>query len=46
MGFGELNDNIIKGLRSLLSVEQEIELLHTHVDCVMKSVSRFNKKAN
>jgi hypothetical protein len=24
LGFGELNDNIIKGLTSLLSVEQEI----------------------
>ena len=25
VGFGELNDNTIKGLTSLLSVEQEIE---------------------
>jgi hypothetical protein len=27
VGFGELNDNIIKGLTSLLSVEQEIEYI-------------------
>ena len=27
MGFGELNDNTIKGLISLLSVEQEIEFI-------------------
>jgi hypothetical protein len=27
VGFGELNDNIIKGLISLLSVEQEIEFI-------------------
>ena len=27
MGFGELNDNTIKGLTSLLSVEQEIEFI-------------------
>jgi hypothetical protein len=27
VGFGELNDNIIKGLTSLLSVEQEIEFI-------------------
>ena len=26
-GFGELNDNTIKGLTSLLSVEQEIEFI-------------------
>jgi hypothetical protein len=26
VGFGELNDNIIKGLTSLLSVEQEDEV--------------------
>ena len=27
MGFGKLNDNTIKGLTSLLSVEQEIEFI-------------------
>jgi len=27
VGFGELNDNTIKGLTSLLSVEQEIEFI-------------------
>ena len=27
VGFGELNDNTIKGLTSLLSVDQEIELI-------------------
>ena len=27
VGFGGLNDNIIKGLTSLLSVEQEIECI-------------------
>ena len=27
MGFGGLNDNTIKGLTSLLSVEQEIEFI-------------------
>ena len=27
VGFGELNDNTIKGLISLLSVEQEIEFI-------------------
>ena len=27
VGFDELNDNTIKGLTSLLSVEQEIELI-------------------
>ena len=27
MGFGELNDNVIKGLISLLSVELEIEFI-------------------
>ena len=27
VGFGGLNDNIIKGLTSLLSVEQEIEFI-------------------
>jgi hypothetical protein len=27
VGFGELNDNIIKGLISLLSVEREIEFI-------------------
>jgi hypothetical protein len=27
VGFGELNDNTIKGLTSLLSVEQKIELI-------------------
>jgi serine/threonine protein kinase len=27
VGFGELNDNIIKGLTSLLSVEQEIKFI-------------------
>jgi hypothetical protein len=36
VGFGELNDNIIKGLICLLSVEHEIEI----------SIYRFNKKAN
>jgi hypothetical protein len=31
VGFGELNDNTIKGLTSLLSVEQKIELTaYTH----------------
>ena len=27
VGFGELNDNTIKGLTSLLSVEQKIEFI-------------------
>jgi hypothetical protein len=27
VGFGELNDNTIKGLTSLLSIEQEIKLI-------------------
>ena len=27
VGFGDLNDNIIKGLTSLLSVEQKIEFI-------------------
>ena len=39
MGFGELNDNTIKGLISLLSVEQKIEF-------IAYSVYRFNKKAD
>jgi hypothetical protein len=31
VGFGELNDNTIKGLTSLLGVEQKIELTaYTH----------------
>ena len=46
VGFGKLNDNTIKGLTNLLSVKQEIKLLHTLVDCGMRSVYRFNKKAN
>ena len=46
VGFGKLNDNTIKGLTNLLSVKQEIKLLHTLVDCRMRSVYRFNKKAN
>ena len=44
VGFGGLNDNIIKGLISLPSVEQEIELLHTLVDCVMRSVSKIQQE--
>jgi len=44
VGFGGLNDNIIKGLISLPSVEQEIELLHTLVDCVMRSVSKVQQE--
>ena len=39
VGFGELNDNTIKGLISLLSVEQKIEF-------IAYSVYRFNKKTN
>jgi len=46
VGFGELNDNIIKGLTSLLSVNRKLSLLHILVDCGMRSVYRFNKKAN
>jgi hypothetical protein len=46
VGFGGLNDNIIKGLISLLSVEQEIEFIHTLVDYGIISIYRFNKKAN
>ena len=37
MGFGELNDNIIKRLISLLSVEQDIEL-HILMDCVLTNM--------
>ena len=37
MGFGELNDNIIKGLISLLSVEQDIEsIAYTFGLCMNK----------
>ena len=45
MGFGELNDNTIKGLTSLLSVEQEIELI-TYTSGLWNEKCRFNKKAN
>ena len=34
----------MKGLTSLLSVEQKIELLHTLVDCVMRSVSKIQQE--
>jgi len=39
VGFGELNDNMIKGLISLLSVEQDIEsIAHTCGLCINKYV--------
>jgi hypothetical protein len=44
LDFGELNANTIKSLTSLLSVEQEMELLHTLVDYVMRSVSKVQQK--
>ena len=46
VGFGELNDNIIKDLTSLLSVKQEIVFIVYTLDCGMRTVYRFNKKAN
>jgi hypothetical protein len=38
VGFGELNDNTIKGLTSLLSVEQEIKYMHTHEYCITRCI--------
>ena len=39
VGFGKLNDNIIKGLISLLSVEQEIEsIAYTCGLCINKYI--------
>jgi hypothetical protein len=41
-----LNDNIIKGLISLLVLNRKLSLLHTLVDYGIISIYRFNKKAN
>ena len=39
VGFGKLNDNTIKGLISLLSVEQEIEsIAYTYELCIKKYI--------
>ena len=39
MGFGELNDNMIKGLISLLSVEQDIEsIAYNYGLCINKYI--------
>ena len=34
VGFGGLNDNIIKGLTSLLSVEEKLSILHALEICL------------
>jgi hypothetical protein len=46
VGFGELNHNTIKGLTSLLSVEQEIEYIANTWILQTKMYQKFNKKAS
>jgi hypothetical protein len=46
VGFGELNDNTIKGLTSLLGVEQEIKYIAYTWILRNKMYQKFNKKAS